>query len=155
MRCALKVVVTREESGEAMAEWVMFDAAFTLAMSMASQVPIFFGFSTWCKSLEKDKGFKWRLDLERPFRPPIILNEKEMQTFPPLFGEKALLLDGFLRGIDSRNQSKSFRKKFRPSYPRLHSALRTTWQTYRQEDNEKRAERWDRKDSSHTQLVIR
>ena len=29
VQCALKVVVTREESSEAMAEWVMFDAAFS------------------------------------------------------------------------------------------------------------------------------
>ena len=29
VQCALKVIVTREESWEAMAEWVMFDAAFS------------------------------------------------------------------------------------------------------------------------------
>ena len=29
LQCTLKVVVTREESSEAMAEWVMFDAVFS------------------------------------------------------------------------------------------------------------------------------
>ena len=60
---ALKVVVTREESWEAMAEWVMIDAA----LSDVSGIPsanFFFGFSTWSKSLARDIGFKCRLDLK-------------------------------------------------------------------------------------------
>ena len=52
----------------------------------------------------RDIGFKWRLDLERPLL-GVEHDEKEMQTFSSTFGEKALLLDGFLRDIDSRNHA--------------------------------------------------
>ena len=71
-------------------------------MSVASQVPNFF--STWCKSFARDIGFKWRLDLERPLL-GAEHEEKEMPTFSSSFGEEALLLDGFLRDIDSRNHA--------------------------------------------------
>ena len=73
-------------------------------MSVASQVPNFFGFSTLYKSLARDIGFKWRLDLERPLL-GVKHDEKEMQTFSSILGEEALLLDGFLRDIDSRNDA--------------------------------------------------
>ena len=52
----------------------------------------------------RDIGFKWRLDLERPLL-GVEHEEKEMQTFSSTFGEEALLLDGFLRDIDSRNHA--------------------------------------------------
>ena len=73
-------------------------------MLVASQVPIFFGFSTWYKSLARDLGFKWRLDLERPLL-GVEHVEKEMQNFSSTFGQEAHLLDGSLRDINSRNHA--------------------------------------------------
>ena len=67
-------------------------------------MPIFFGFSTWYKSLARDLGFKWRLDLERPLF-GVEHVEKEMQNSSSSFGQEALLLDGSLRDIDSRNHA--------------------------------------------------
>ena len=53
--------------------------------------------------------------------------KKEKQTFSSTFWEAALLLDGFLRDMDLRNQSCFSRKlNIRASYPSLHGALRTT-----------------------------
>ena len=44
------------------------------------------------------------IGLKRPFL-GVKYEEKEMQTFSSTFGEVALLLDGFLRDIDSRNHA--------------------------------------------------
>ena len=61
-----------------MAEWVIFDAAFSDVTGIPSA--IFFGFSALCNSLARDVGFKCRLDLERPLL-GIEHEEKEMQSF--------------------------------------------------------------------------
>ena len=99
---------------------------------MASQVPIFFGFSTWCKCFARDIGFKWRLVLERPLLG--VEHEKEMLFFSSTFGDEALLLDGFLRDMDSRNhaindyQSQSFMgEKTKPSNPSLKPETKKSW----------------------------
>ena len=47
---------------------------------------------------------KWRLYLESSVL-CVEHKEKEMETFSVSFREKALLLDGFLRDIDSRNHA--------------------------------------------------
>ena len=54
---------------------------------VTSQVPIFFGFSTWCKSLSRDIGFKCRLD---QYRHPRASNmrRKRAKFFPPLWEKK-------------------------------------------------------------------
>ena len=49
----------------------------------------------------------------------------------------------------------SFTKKIRRSNSSLHGDLRPTWQTSRQKDNEKRAQRWDRKDWSYRKVSLR
>ena len=107
-----------------------------LAMSVASRVPNFFSFSTWCESFARDIGFKWRLDLQRPLL-GVQHEEKEMPTLSFTFGEKALLLDGFLWDRDSRihaiNPSRFARNLQDTTYPF---------------GNEKRAQRWDGKDWS-------
>ena len=78
--CAMRmnVVITREESWEIMAEWVMltpFNAHWTVHCTVevfnvnfadynAKSITYkwhFFSFSTWCKLLASDIRFKWRL----------------------------------------------------------------------------------------------
>ena len=141
VQCALKVVVTRGESWEAMAEWVMFDAAFSDISDLPSV--IFFGFSTWCKSLARDWSLQSWLDLERPF---LGVHRKMKKVFPLHYWRGSIStgqISSRHRLAQPRNKSKSFRKKSDHQ-----SALRTTWQTYRQKDYKKRAQRWDRHDWS-------
>ena len=66
----------------------------------------------------------WR-GLERPFL-GVEHEEKEKQTFSSTFWEEALLPDGFLRDIDSRNHASNpfVLKEIEPPYPSLHGALR-------------------------------
>ena len=67
----------------------MFDAAFSGVGGVSCACV--FRFSTWCKSFAKDIGHQtWR---------------EKGKTFPSTFGERALLLDGFLRSIDSHNSA--------------------------------------------------
>ena len=70
-------------------------------------MPIFFGLTAWCKS--SARGFKWRLDLDRPTL-GAEHEENEMPTFSPSFGEESLLLTGRIssrhRFAQPRNQSK-------------------------------------------------
>ena len=68
-----------------------------LAMSVASQVPIYFGFGTWCNSFARDIsiGFKGWLDLQRPL---LGIEHEERNSnvfFRPLWR----------RSIDSRNHA--------------------------------------------------
>ena len=49
-------------------------------------------------------GLQCRLHEKKPI-PGVKLEEKENQTVPSIFREDKLLLDGFLRDIDSRNHA--------------------------------------------------
>ena len=60
----------------------MFDTAFSDVGDIRSAN--FFGFSTSCKSLASNIGFKWRIELYRPFW-GLEHKEKEMQTFSSTF----------------------------------------------------------------------
>ena len=68
-----------------------------LAMSVASQVPIIFGFGTWCNSFARDIsiGFKCWLDLQRPLL-GIEHEERNNKVFSDHFSR---------RSIDSRNHA--------------------------------------------------
>ena len=47
-------------------------------------------------------GYRFLIDLKRPFL-VVQHKEKKSKVFSSTFGEEAILLDGFLRDIDSRN----------------------------------------------------
>ena len=121
-----------------------------LAMSVASQVPIFFGFSAWCNSLARDIGFKYRLYLERPLL-GVEHEEKEMQIFSSIFGEEALLRDGFLRDKDSRNPA------INPSrFPKNQTFIplpswwsQSDWQTKLQTDRKTIKRAWNLQDTTY------
>ena len=106
-----------------------------LAISVTSQVPILFGFNTWCEYLARDMGFKRRLDPQMYFL-GVKHEEKESKVISSSFGEEAILLDGFPRDVDSRNHAINSSRfgKIRPSHASLHSDLRATWQANKQTD---------------------
>ena len=117
-------------------------------------------------------GFTRRHDLQMYFL-GVEHEEKKSNAFSSSFGEEALLLDGFPRDIDSRNQainSSRLGKKSDPQTPPFiviserhdkqinkQTDIKGPWNlqdtTYPFGDkflliisNEKRAQRWDRKD---------
>ena len=52
------------------------------------------------------RGYSFEiLAWSRKASPRLHHEEKEMRTFPPTFWDEALLLDGFLRDMDSRNHA--------------------------------------------------
>ena len=82
VQCALKVAITSEDYWEAMAEWVMFDAAFSDVCGIPcadlfrfQRLMLFFG---------EKVGFKWRLYLEKRLV-CVEHKENEMHTFSSTF----------------------------------------------------------------------
>ena len=119
-----------------------------LANSVASELPIFFGFSTWCKCLATDIGFKWRFWSTNAFSGRRTWEEK--QSFFLHFWRRSTSTGrtpSRHRFVQPRNQFQSWKNQ--AFIPSLHGELRATWQTKLQTDRKTIKRAWNLQDTTY------